>query len=263
MHTPIYYHAKGSGKPILLIHGWAMESRVWMYFMEEFSPAYRVISIDLRGHGKSAALPGPYDFTTFAHDVIDTIESLQLKDITLIGWSMGVSVILKMFEHRMADVDSLVFISGTPSLTARDDYPHGLPRGEVHRLMRTIRREYPVGMKNFFERIFQGKDLCHPKREELYMVVCDMNKIPLQQVAIASLECLQNEDLRPSLNNMQIPALLIHGAHDRICLPGASQYMAEHLSSATLHMIKDTGHAPFLAEKEKVHRNIDQFIQNL
>jgi pimeloyl-[acyl-carrier protein] methyl ester esterase len=61
----ISYTIHGDGKPVLLIHGWSMHSGVWNHFVEEFASMYKVITVDLRGHGKSAAMDGPYSFDTF------------------------------------------------------------------------------------------------------------------------------------------------------------------------------------------------------
>src|SRR5512139_3148589 len=106
VNNAIYYHTSGKGKPILLIHGWAMDSSAWTFFKEEFFSNNTVIAVDLRGHGKSAALPGPYNLEKFAHDLQQLIEDLDLHHATVIGWSMGVSVILKMLEHPNAHIDS-------------------------------------------------------------------------------------------------------------------------------------------------------------
>lgn len=262
MKAPLYYQSYGKGKPIVLIHGWTMDSRVWNPFVEEFLNQYNVVTLDLRGHGNSSSLPGPYDFKAFAEDILGLIEHLSLEHITLIGWSMGVSVILAMLEKQIPEVDSLVFISGTPSLTAREDYPCGLPRGEVHRLFRQVKKDYQTGMKNFYNLVFQGKDLSSGHSDGVKSLVCDISRIPPQTVALESLHCLQDEDLRPSLSTIRVPTLLIHGALDRICMPAAAQYMAEHITGASLLMIEETGHAPFLIEKEKVHSAIRKFIRS-
>ncbi len=263
MNIPVYYHSKGTGKPIVLIHGWTMSSRVWTAFREEFSAQFRVITLDLRGHGNSRDLPGPYDFTSFAQDVALLIENLGLHDVTLIGWSMGVSVILKLFEHPLPTIDSLVFISGTPSLLARDGYPHGVPRGEAYSLLRQLKKDYTASMINFYNLMFQGKDASCADRKSIYVLIADMESVPQQTVACEAFQCLQQEDLRPSLKNIQVPALLIHGTLDRICLPAASQYMAESIDNASLFLVADTGHAPFLTERSAVHKTIKNFIQAL
>jgi pimeloyl-[acyl-carrier protein] methyl ester esterase len=263
MNAPIYYHAKGRGKPILLIHGWAMDSSTWTFFIEEFSAAYKIIAVDLRGHGKSAALPGPYNLESFAHDIQQLIEDLDLQKTTVMGWSMGVSVILKMLEHLNAHIDSLVFISGTPSLVARDDYPQGVPRAEAYSLLRQLKKDYAVGMTSFYDRIFSGEDLGIGEREKIYPLVADISRAPRQDIACEALESLQREDLRLSLKNITVPTLLIHGGLDRICLPAASEYMAISLPNSVLAIIDAAGHVPFLTAKENVHREINNFIQRV
>jgi pimeloyl-[acyl-carrier protein] methyl ester esterase len=261
MNAPIYYHAKGSGKPILLIHGRAMDSSAWTFFKEEFSANNTVIAVDLRGHGKSAALPGPYNLESFAHDIQQLIEDLDLQKATVMGWSMGVSVILKMLEHPNAHIDSLVFISGTPSLVARDDYPQGVPRAEAYSLLRQLKKDYAVGMANFYNSMFAGENLESGQREKIYPLVADISRAPRQDIACEALESLQREDLRLSLKNITVPTLLIHGALDRICLPAASEYMAVRLPNSVLAIIAAAGHAPFLTAKESVHKEIKKFIQ--
>jgi pimeloyl-[acyl-carrier protein] methyl ester esterase len=263
MNATIYYHAEGSGKPILLIHGWAMDSSVWTFFREEFSPAYNVIAVDLRGHGKSASLPGPYNLENFARDIQQLIEDLDLQNATVIGWSMGVSVILKMLEHPNSHIDSLVFISGTPSLIVRDDYPHGVPRAEAYSLQRQLKRAYAAGMANFYQGMFEGEAIGKEQAEKIYPLVADISRAPRQDIACEALESLQREDLRLSLRNITIPTLIIHGELDRICLPAASEYMAGSLPNSVLATIAAAGHAPFLTAKESVHREIKKFIQRV
>jgi pimeloyl-[acyl-carrier protein] methyl ester esterase len=263
VNKAIYHHIWGNGKAILLVHGWAMDSSAWTYFIEEFSTAYKVIAVDLRGHGKSASLPGPYNIALSALDVEKLIEDLDLQKATVIGWSMGVSVILKMFEHPNSRIDSLVFISGTPSLIARDDYPHGVPRAEAYSLLRQLKKDYAVGMTSFYDRIFSGEDLGIGEREKIYHLVADISRAPRQDIACEALESLQREDLRLSLKNITVPTLLIHGGLDRICLPAASEYMAGSLPNSVLAIIAAAGHAPFLTAKETVHREIKKFIQHV
>ena len=66
MNNKMHYRVCGTGKPIVLIHGWTMDSLVWSFFIEEFSADYTIIAVDLRGHGQSGSMPGPYNLKTFA-----------------------------------------------------------------------------------------------------------------------------------------------------------------------------------------------------
>jgi pimeloyl-[acyl-carrier protein] methyl ester esterase len=261
MNSTMHYQTYGTGKPIMLIHGWTMDSRVWSFFIEEFSPDHTIISVDLRGHGQSGAMPGPYNLKTFAMDLRDLMEDLALRDATLIGWSMGVSVALKLFEYAAPAFDSLVFISGTPSLVARTDYPHGLPRAEVSSLLRSIKKEYVPGMAGFYKLMFQGEDAHHPRRQEIQALAADTSRAPRQEVACEALQSLQQEDLRPCLEKIRVPVLLVHGGLDRICLPAAARYMAEQVTNSSLCILDAVGHVPFLTAAEQVHRKVKNFIR--
>jgi pimeloyl-ACP methyl ester esterase len=262
MHNTIHYQAYGRGKPLVLVHGWTMDSRVWSAFIEEFSPDYKIIAVDLRGHGTSGPMPGPYTLASFARDIAELMESLALRDATVIGWSMGVSAILKMFEHAVHGVDSLVFISGTPSLVAREDYQHGLSPGEVNSLLRSIKKNYLPGMERFYNLMFQGEDVHHPHWQTIYALAADTARVPRQEVACESLQSMREEDLRPQMKNIPVPVLLMHGSLDRICLPGASRYMAGHMANASLHILDATGHVPFLTAAADVHLKVRTFIRS-
>lgn len=256
------YFIEGNGKPILLIHGWATDSSVWKFFREDFSTDYTVIVVDLRGHGKSAVLPGPYNLGRFAADIEALLTDLNVHNATAIGWSMGVSVLLKMLAQSSSRIDSLVFISGTPSLIARENYPHGVPRAAAYSLLRQLKRDFTTGMSNFYAQIFSDESFNAGEHEHIYSLVADLRRAPQPDVACEALESLQQEDLRPLLNHITQPSLFIHGACDRICLPAASAYMAQAVRDAQLAIIDGAGHAPFLTATDRVHRIVRTFIRH-
>jgi len=261
INTALYYRVCGRGKPIVLVHGWTMDSLVWSLFIQEFSPDYAVIAVDLRGHGQSGSLPGPYDLKTFAMDLLETLQDPTLKNATVIGWSMGASAVLKMFDYAVPAVSSLVFISGTPSLVARSDFPHGLPRGEVNSLLRSIKKAYAPGMSGFYKLMFQGDDRQHLQWETIAALTADTARLPRQEVACEALQSMQQEDLRPCLKKIRVPVRLIHGGGDRICLPEASRYMAQHIPGSLLCLLDAAGHVPFLNAAQDVHREVKNFIR--
>ncbi|MEI6127625.1 MAG: alpha/beta fold hydrolase, partial [Pseudomonadota bacterium] len=189
----ISYTVRGTGKPLLLIHGWAMHAGVWAEAASEFSSQYQAITVDLRGHGASASMPGPYTFATFADDIRRLTEHLKLKNITAVGWSMGVSVLLKMLEAEASHIDSLVFISGTPSFISREGYMHGVPPIIVQRLLRQIDRNYPSGLKNFHNILFTPEEQSSLQGSALYAELTDLHAAPAKAAALESLQCLQDE----------------------------------------------------------------------
>ncbi|MCK5422918.1 MAG: alpha/beta hydrolase, partial [Deltaproteobacteria bacterium] len=91
------FQMEGSGKTLLFLHGWTMCSRVWKYQLEWFAKEYQVVALDLRGHGRSESPDGDYSFSYLSQDIIDFIEGLKIEKLTLVGWSLAVSLILGVF----------------------------------------------------------------------------------------------------------------------------------------------------------------------
>lgn len=259
----IHYTIKGAGKPLLLMHGWAMHGAVWTDVAAVLSSHYQVITVDLRGHGASGSMPGPYTFDVFADDTVRLIEHLRLSSVTAIGWSMGVSIVLKMCGRSVPAVDSLVFISGNPSLVSREDYCHGIPKVTVQRLYRQISRNYPGGLRNFHDLLFTPEEHDALVGSPLYAALTGTDCAPAQQAAQESLQCLQEEDLRHVLPHITVPALLVHGLNDRICLSGAAEYMADKITYAQMFLLNDTGHIPFITQKKRVCDRVQSFLEQI
>ncbi len=261
MKNTIHYTIKGKGRPLLLIHGWAMNADVFNDISDHLSLRYQVIRIDLRGHGKSKHLEGPCNYAVFAQDIKTLINKLEFKDLTLIGWSMGVSIILKMLKSSLPGLDSLVFISGNPSLVKRENYEHGIPEVVVKRLYKQTERDLEKGLKNFYGRLFTPLELSSLKQKNIYKTITDINNAPKKGAALESLKCLQNEDLRNELEKIALPTLLIHGKDDQISMPSASAYMKEQIKGAELFLLDKTGHAPFITREKEVLKKLHGFLE--
>lgn len=261
MEACMYYTRKGSGKPLLLLHGWAMHRGVWNDMTAALAGSFELIAVDLRGHGASVSLPGPYTFTAFADDIRCLIKNLGLNAVTAVGWSMGVSILLKLFQQPLPLIDSCIFISGTPSFVTRDDYPCGVPRTVVQRLHRQVSRNYPAGLENFYSLLFTEEERRALQDSAGYALVVNSRHAPAQAAALESLECLAAEDLRPSLAHITVPTLLIHGSDDRVCVPAAARYMQEHIRGSRLLNLQGAGHVPFLTRCDTVSAAIRELLE--
>ncbi len=259
--TQLQYKTIGHGPPLLLVHGWAMHSNVWAGLIEKFSDSFQIITIDLRGHGASREAPGPYTYDIFAGDIIDLMRELACARITAVGWSMGVSVLLKAAVRSPELFDRFVFISGNPSLVSRPDYSCGIPAVSVQRLYRQVERAYPEGLKNFYRLLFTAGEhelLCHDPR---YAAMTDLAAAPAKDAALASLRCLMEEDLRPALTGLTAPTLILHGDEDAICNPAGATFMHTHIPGSQLVLLKQTGHVPFLTRSNDVTRHVRLFLE--
>jgi pimeloyl-[acyl-carrier protein] methyl ester esterase len=257
------YQIAGRGKPLLFLHGWAMCSRVWKYQVESFSRDFQVICLDLPGHGISESPPGPCDFTTLTRDVARFIEGLQLEKVTLIGWSLAVSLAVKLVSSHPLSVDSLVLVDGTPSFMIRDDFPHGLPSASIKRMLKLIDADFSRALKEFNSLLLSEQERVLTGSDEIWDLLTNECYLPGREVARSLLVALAREDLREMIATVSIPVLLMHGDEDKICLPGASRYMKEHLERAEMVTFPGAGHAPFLTQAGYFNHTLDGFLKSL
>jgi len=254
------YLSAGEGKPLVFLHGWAMCSRVWKYQLERFSKDYQVIALDLRGHGGSHNKVGECTLASLTLDIHHLIEGLHLQKVTLVGWSLGVSLILKLCSLAPAHVDSLVLVDGTPALVAREAFPYGLPPAVVKRMLRLISTNYSQALSIFYQLLLSDTEEEMDHREEVWDLLTDNHYLPHQEVASALLMDFAREDLRGELEKVTVPVLLVHGGKDRICLPGAARYMKGQLKHAEILFFPEAGHAPFLTHAEFFNRQLKKFL---
>jgi pimeloyl-[acyl-carrier protein] methyl ester esterase len=260
MSDLIHYHIKGSGRPLVLIHGWAMHAGVWQGFADHLAEHCMTVAADLRGHGDSRHMAGPYDFEQHARDVAALIKHLGLRDPVLAGWSMGVSIILKMVELGCADARAFLLVSGNASLVQRDDYTSALASVVVKRLHKQVQRDYQSGLNTFLGLLCTGEEHQRCSVDPDYRAAMDVGQCPNHTAALETLACLATEDLRPQLALIYSPTLIVHGECDEICPVGAGRFMHSCIPGARLHRLPDTGHMPFITRRESVVDAVQNFL---
>jgi len=120
----IYYQDIGKGKTILFVHGWSGTSRFWKRNVCELSQRFRVVTMDFRGHGSSSKVLHGHTVPRYAKDIRQLIELLGLNDVVLVGWSMGVPIVLSFYEQFKNDnlIRAIGLIDGTPSPFVDEDW---------------------------------------------------------------------------------------------------------------------------------------------
>lgn len=259
----IHYVDEGAGNPVVFIHGWSLSGAVWARQREFFSRRYRCISPDLRGHGDSSAPASGYDVHEMAADVSALFKSLDLSGATLVGWSLGVLVALSAYTELKERLSGIVLVSGTPKFVASDDYPFGLPEKETRGLSLRLKRSPERTFENFDRMMFTGNELNGHGYPVMEKEILRTIQRPAPDVALRTLEALACADMRTVLSSIRVPVFLIHGDKDSICLPQASRYMTSLISGASLSLLKDTGHAPFLMRQEEFNRLLANFLDTV
>ena len=136
------YDIDGKGEVLLFIHGWGVNMRVWRQQYKYFVEKYRVMTIDLPGHGKTNWKK--VSLEDIADDIYSILDSLNINEITIVGSSLGGLVSLKMFQARPERIKRMIFIGSHPKFAKSDDYPYGLDVKNIRKLERQLKTDYPA-----------------------------------------------------------------------------------------------------------------------
>lgn len=259
----LHYDDKGNGRPLVFVHGWAMSGGVWFFQTEEFASSHRVITMDLRGHGRSEPSSVPISMQLLAADLRGLMDGLALENAIVVGWSMGVQVVLEAYSSIRKRLAGLVLVSGTPRFTATGDYSHALPPVEARGMEVRLKRNFAGTMGDFFRGMFVEGELDHDRYQRIVREVVIAGRQPSPQTAMDALRALQEADQRQCLPEIDSPVLLVHGDRDTICLPAASRYMAGKLSNSRLEMMEGVGHAPFMSRPVEFNHMLLDFTRSL
>src|SRR5438874_11903624 len=215
----IYYEDHGSGKPIILIHGYPLSGASWEKQMPVLLNAgYRVITYDRRGFGKSSQPTVGYNYDTFAADLWEVVTQLKLQDVTLVGFSMGGGEIARYFgKYGSKGVSKAVFISSVPPfLLKTPDNPEGVDGSVFEGIQKAVNADRYAFFTEFFKN-FYNTDLLLGKRVREQAVQSSWN-VAAGASATASLACVPtwHEDFRKDISRIDVPTLVIHGDADRI-----------------------------------------------
>jgi non-heme chloroperoxidase len=215
----LYYEDHGSGKPVVLIHGYPLSGASWERQLPVLLQAgYRVITYDRRGFGKSSQPTEGYNYDTFAEDLHKLVKHLALRDFALAGFSMGGGEVARYLgKYGSKSVSKAVIVSGVPPyLLKTGDNPEGVDASVFAGIEKAVAADRYAFFTGFFQN-FYNTDVLLGKRVSEQAVQASWN-IAAAASATASLACVPtwHEDFRQDLARIDVPTLVIHGDADRI-----------------------------------------------
>lgn len=246
----LHYAEQGdrSGPVIVMLHGftdsWFSYSRVLPFI----DPKYHVYVLDQRGHGNSDRPRRGYTPRHFAGDVLAFMESKGLKDVTIVGHSMGSFVAQYVAALAPERVNNLVLIGSASSV--RSNAVKALQQ-EINALGDRVSEK--------FIRDFQNGTLAQPVPEEfMNTVVKESQKLPARVWKAVINDLLA--DAGAELNNIKSPTLIIWGDRETIFLRAEQDSLLSAISNARLHVYEGTGHSPTWEQPERLARDLQEFI---
>jgi non-heme chloroperoxidase len=219
--TPInlYYDDLGSGKPVVLIHGYPLNGHSWeRQTMALLDAGYRVVAYDRRGWGQSSQPTTGHDYDTYAADLKELLEQLELTEIVLCGFSMGTGEVTRYLGAYGSDrVEKAVLFGAIPPfLLKTDDNPEGVDGAVFEGIKETVLKDRYAWFKQFFDD-FYNVDKLAPERIGEQAWQASFN-VACMGSAYSSYACVDTwlTDFRDDLPKIDVPTLVLHGTEDRI-----------------------------------------------
>lgn len=263
--TEIYYKDWGSGEPIVFSHGWPLTSDAWenqMVFLA--SNGYRCIAHDRRGHGRSGQPWNGNEMDTYADDLSELIETLDLKGITLVGHSTGGGEVARYIgRHGTKRVARAVLMgSVTPLMLKTDANPGGLPM----KVFDGIRAGVAADRSQFFKDLtlpFYGANRPGAKvsqgvRDAFWF----QSMLGSLKSEFDCIKAFSETDFTGDLRKFDVPTLIIHGDDDQMVPIGASAHASMKLiKNATLKVYSGGPHGLADTHKEKLNADLLAFLK--
>jgi non-heme chloroperoxidase len=260
----LYYEDHGSGKPVVLIHGYPLSGASWEKQLPVLLDAgHRVITYDRRGFGKSSQPTTGYNYDTFAEDLHKLVTHLKLRDFALVGFSMGGGEVARYLgKYGSKGVSKAVIVSGVPPfLLKTPDNPEGVDGSVFEGIQKAVVADRYAFFTEFFKN-FYNTDLLLGKRVSEQAVQASWN-VAAGASATASLACVPtwHEDFRNDLGRIDVPTLVIHGDADRILpITASGLRTAKLIKGARLTVIKDGPHCITWTHAEEVNSELVNFL---
>ena len=260
----LYYEDHGSGQPVVLIHGYPLSGASWEKQVPVLLNAgHRVITYDRRGFGKSSQPTTGYNYDTFAEDLHKLITQLELREFSLVGFSMGGGEVARYLgKYGSKGVSKAVIISGVPPFLLKTaDNPEGVDGSVFEGIKKAVVADRYAFFTEFFKN-FYNTDLLLGKRVSEQAVQASWN-VASGASATASLACVPtwHEDFRKDVNKIDVSTLVIHGDADRILPINASGLRtAKLIKGARLVVVKDGPHCITWTHAEEVNAELVSFL---
>jgi len=267
----LYYDVSGKGPSLVLIHGAWASHEWWRWQVPELSKDYQVLSIDIRGHGKSSPLKRAYSVDGFTRDLEILLQKAVIDELALVGWSMGGIISMQYCVDHPSRVKALILIATrghrNPQMKRRIMIQYLQARLSL--LMDfTSPRKYDRAAERFpgeEERVKREvKNMLSPTtpREVFDWVMADLVNNPRENYFEVA-KSLQDWGAREELRRIKVPTLIMVGEKDDRTPPNFSRLIHAEIPDSRLVIVKDAGHCLALERPQVVNTEIIRFLKSL
>jgi pimeloyl-ACP methyl ester carboxylesterase len=254
----------GTGRPVVLIHGWPLSGESWEPQVGAVAAAgYRVVRYDRRGFGRSDKPLTGYGYDTLADDLDGVLTELDLRDVTLVGFSMGGGEVARyVSRHGEERLHSVVFASAvTPYLLQGDGNPNGpLTKQLAAEMTAQLTRDQDAFYDQFTTQFFSVDGKLQVSEEERQQAIALAEQAD-KKAALATMASWGTTDFREDLPTVTVPTLVLHGDGDAtVPFEGSAKRTHEAIAHSQLHVILGAPHGCNVSHAEDFNRTLVDFL---
>jgi pimeloyl-[acyl-carrier protein] methyl ester esterase len=244
---------------LVLLHGFALHGAFFAPLVPVLAEKYRVLVVDLPGHGASQPIT-PFELSTIVATLEDFVDDLD-GPLTVLGWSLGGQVAIEWSRMHAARISKVVLVSTTPSFVVRPGWPHAMLEETLARFGDELRIAYAATLRRFLTLQVQGSE---EGRRTLAALRTHLASRDAPQAAALhdALALVARSDLRDRLSDIDTPALVIGGDRDTLVPLAATQALAAALPNAAHRTIAGAAHAPFLSHPHAFVAALAEFLDD-
>jgi len=250
----MYYEIRGNGDPLLLIHGLGSSTRDWEEQIPTFCQKYKVITIDLRGHGKTDKPKGPYSIKMFAEDIAELLKKLGINSIYVLGISLGGGIAFQFAVDFPDLVKRLIIVNSGVEI----------PTDSFKRKLEAFKRTFIVkliSMKKMGE-VLAPRLFIKPEQEELRKKMIERWAENDKRAYLAAMRALIGWSVRDQLSKIKCPTLVI-GSDEDYAPSSVKEEYTGLLQNAKFIEIKDARHAVTIEKPKEFNEIVMNFLSEL
>jgi pimeloyl-ACP methyl ester carboxylesterase len=251
---------RGAGKPVVLVHGWTLASEIWTLQTDWLADrGMRVVAYDRRGHGASDKPADGYDYDTLSADLAAVLDRLDLRDVTLVGHSMGAGEVARYLARygssRIARV--MLVAPTTPFALKRADNPDGVDRAVYDRIIATLEADplayFIAGMPGFLGRNVEQEMV------DWGLSIARQASIP---ALVKCIRAFSETDFRADMVAFTMPTLIVYGTGDVPSIISSSRRTATAIAGSRLQTYEGAPHGLFLTNAARFNQDLLAFARS-
>ncbi|MCY2975270.1 MAG: alpha/beta hydrolase [Planctomycetota bacterium] len=264
-HTKLYTKVWGTGRPIVLIHGWPLSADSWDDVAVPLVEAgFQTIAYDRRGFGRSDQPWTGYEYDTLSDDLADVMRELNLEDVTLVGFSMGGGEVARyMSRHQAKGVRSAALIASVvPYMLKTSDNPLGVDPGVFDFIASSIREDRAKFFAAFFKDFYGVGSKSSSVSDEVLEWTHSLAMQGSLRAILACAHAFGMTDFRPDMPSFTVPTLIVHGTGDRaVPIDVSARQASKFIAGSKLIEYDCESHGLFATHRKQLVDDLLAFLR--